>query len=81
MHKRDQPQTAPESNGILGDTADATESTSQVLAAQPDRVDIEQQGNTAATVNDITVDRKVVLLEQQLEVANQQSRKHEEHAR
>lgn len=79
MHKRDQPQTAPES--ILGDTADATESTSQVLAAQPDSVDIEQQGNTAATVNDIAVDRKVVLLEQQLEVANQQSQKHEEHAR
>lgn len=80
MDTSDQHQTA--SMSVVGGTGDAAGSRSQASAEQPDSVAMEKQGSAAAAdVKEVTADKKLLLLEQQLEQTKQQSQEHEEHAR
>ena len=82
MDTSKQHQTAPES--IVEDTGDATGYRSQAAAEPLDSVGMGPQGSTttaAANAQDISAESKILLLEQQLEVAKEQSQKHEEHGR
>ena len=81
MDTSDQHQTA--SKSIEEDIGHNTGSRSQAFTEQPDSMGMGTQGSAtaaAAGVKDITTER-VLLLEQQLEAATSQSRKHEERAR
>lgn len=66
------------------DTEDAIGSRSQAAAEQLNSVAMGKQGSAgaaAADVKDISAEGTISMLEKQLEVAKEQSQKHEEHAR
>ena len=82
MNTSDQYQTASHSIVEGAINAMATGSWSHASAKQPDSVCTETQGSAdAADVKEVTAEKKVLLLEQQLEQTKEQSQEHEEHAR